>query len=97
MTDFIQALGALRRPRLLIRAARHGIGEYNHSRDFKRVMRSDSTPAPERAVRKLMDAEAELDRRRREGDASYSPSRHVEIMIALMAEARSLLRGPMAA
>ena len=42
-----------------------------------------------------MDIEAELEHRRRSRDTGYLPSRHVETLIALMAEARAVLnRGP---
>lgn len=94
MTDFTQALNKLRRPRLLIRAARFGMRSYNRNRDLRRITHGDDVPPPERAVRKLMNMEAELDRARRECEAAYSPSRHVDILIALMAEARLLLRPP---
>ncbi|MDV7144957.1 DUF6477 family protein [Tropicimonas sp. TH_r6] len=97
MTDFSQALANLRRPGLLIRAARHGQQGYDRKRDLKRITRGDEVPAPERAVRRLMDLEAELEYSRRTRDAAYSPTRHVETLIALMAEARALFsRGPVA-
>ncbi len=98
MTDFTQALTRLRRPQLLIRAARFGMANYNRKRDLRRLTRGESIPAPESAVRRLMDLEAELEYSRRTHDAAYSPSRHVDILIALMAEARALVaRGPVAA
>ena len=98
MTDFSQALASLRRPGLLIRAARYGQQGYDRKRDLKRITRADDIPAPDRAVKRLMDLEAELEYSRRTHDAAYSPSRHVETLIALMAEARALFnRGPVAA
>jgi hypothetical protein len=90
MTDFLDRLRSLRRPRLLIRAARHGALDYNRNRDLKRLMRSDPLPGPSRTVPRLMDLEAEMERTRQEGDASYSIARHVDVLIALMAEARLL-------
>ena len=97
MTDFTQALARLRRPGLLIRAARHGQQGYDRKRDLKRIARGEGNLAPERVVKRLMDLEAELEYSRRSRDAAYSPSRHVETLIALMAEARALLtRGPVA-
>ena len=92
MTDLTLRLDTLRRPRLLIRAARAGQTEYNRNRDLKRLMRGDAPPAPARALARLMDLEAELEATRRAGDAAYSLGRHVEILIALMAEARLLRR-----
>jgi len=93
MTDFSSILAELRRPRLLIRAARLGLGDYNRSRDLKRVVRSMETMVPERAVAFLLAAEAEMEETRRAGAAHYSLVRHIEVLIALLAEAR-LLAGP---
>jgi len=92
MTDILQILAKLHRPRLLVRAARFGLAEYNRDRDLKRVMKSGSTPSPARAVSSLMAEEAVLEETRQTGSSSYSVRRHVEVLIALMAEARLLPR-----
>lgn len=92
MTDVTALLATLRRPRLLIRAARFGLADYNRDRDLKRLMRLPATPHPRAAVDRLISAEAELEACRRSGGAAYSPARHVEVLIALMAEARLLPR-----
>ena len=96
MTDLIQLLSTLRRPRLLIRAARFGMTDYNRERDLKRLIREPSAPTPARAVSRLMSEEAALEGNRTSGDASYSVARHVDILIALMAEAKLLPMGPRA-
>ena len=93
MTDLIQLLSTLRRPRLLIRAARFGMADYNRERDLKRLIRESSAPTPARAVSRLMSEEAALEETRTSGDASYSVARHVDILIALMAEAKLLPMG----
>jgi len=90
MTDVIQILSNLHRPRLLIRAARFGLEEYNRERDLKRVMKTGSAPTPARAVNSLMAEEARLEETRQTGAADYSVARHVEVLIALMAEANLL-------
>ena len=95
MTNFVNTLAQLRRPGLLIRAARYGQTGYDRNRDLKRIARDVTALSPERAVLRLMDIEAELEHRRRSRDTGYLPSRHVETLIALMAEARAVLnRGP---
>jgi len=89
MTDQTQtALSGLRRPKLLIRAARFGLAEYDRERSLGRVLRSPFAPAPGFAVSRLLETEAQLEAARRAGTAGYAPSRHVEVLIALMAEAR---------
>lgn len=90
MPDQINKLQKIRRPKLLIRAARHGSVEYNRNRDLGRLLRSEHLPVPSRALHRLMDIEADLENTRKGGDNAYSISRHVEILIALMGEARLL-------
>ena len=91
MTDHPHAtLNALRRPKLLIRAARFGLAEYVRDRDLRRLMRMPAAPAPRVAVTWLLEEEARLERIRQIGAAAYAPARHVEVLIALMAEAQLL-------
>lgn len=92
MTDFRAALSALSRPRLLVRAARFGIADYRRDRDLRRLSGSDVT---EIALPRLIEAEAAQETRRLAGDASYSVTRHVELLIALMAEVRCITRAPL--
>lgn len=92
MSDLIALVHALRRPRLLIRAARFGLQDYNRTRVLKRLTRSAQMPSPRGAVNSLLKAEAELEDARCTGLASYSVARHIEVLIALIAEARMLAR-----
>lgn len=94
MTDLVALVSSLRRPRLLIRAARFGLSDYDRTRDLKRLMRIHSAPAPDRAVRALLAEEERAEENRRAGDASYSIARHIELLIALMGELRLIPRGP---
>lgn len=93
MTELTSLVAALRRPRLLVRAARMGARDYDRSRDLRRVMQVRDLPTPERAVRQLVEEEGRLESSRQSGDTSYSVLRHVEVLIALMAEVRLLPRG----
>ncbi len=90
MSDLRQLVYSLRRPRLLIRAARAGMADYRRDRDLKRLMRTTSVPAPSGAVARLLEEERGLELTRKAGAASYSVMRHVEVLIALMAEAQLL-------
>ena len=88
MTDMLPLLKALRRPRLLIRAARYGLMDYRRDRDLTRLLKGPRVPGPSQALSALMEQEARLEETRQSGDAGYSISRHVDILIAMMAEAR---------
>ena len=91
MTDRLDILSTLRRPRLLISAARFGLADYDRSRDLKRLFQV-APPSPARAVDKLIDEEATLEETRKAGAATYSIARHVDVLIALMSEAQMLRR-----
>jgi len=92
MSDFCKTLAALRRPRLLMHAARFGLGDYRRERDLRRLLRSSGSP--EETVPSLLSVEEELEATRQAGDASYSVARHIEVLIALLAEARLLRQHP---
>ena len=93
MTDVAALAANLSRPRLLIRAARFGLADYNRTRDLRRLTRLHKTPASERAISLLLAEEERAEETRREGNASYSVARHIELLIALMAELRLLANG----
>lgn len=95
MDDILNRLKNLHRPRLLVRAARHGITDYKRERDLRRLVKSLPLPGPREAIERLLDEEAEIEQSRCERDARYSIARHVEVIIALMGEA--MLVRPMAA
>lgn len=90
MTDQIDQMARLRRPKLLIRAARFGQRDYDRSRDLRRLLAARDLPGPEAALRALMAEEAGLEEARQTGEAAYSFLRHIEVLIAMMAEARML-------
>jgi Family of unknown function (DUF6477) len=94
MSDFHTVLANLRRPRLLMRAARFGLDDYRRERDLRRLI-NGVTP-PERTIPRLLWEEEQLEDTRKRGDATYSVCHHVEVLIALMAEARLLPRAPQA-
>ena len=88
MTDIMSLLKSLKRPRILIRAARFGIYNYSRNRDLRRILKTASVPSPGPAIVKLMSEESLLESKRKAGDRSYKISQHVLVMIALMGEAR---------
>lgn len=90
MSEVLNALARLRRPHLLVRAARHGLADYERGRDLARLLRRPGPPPPEEAVRALIAAEAELEQARTARGARYSAARHVDVLIALMGESSLL-------
>ncbi|MDO9638622.1 MAG: DUF6477 family protein [Pseudotabrizicola sp.] len=89
MTDVRTRLADLRRPSLLMRAARFGQSDYRRDRDLKRLV--DLPASYEAAVCQLLSQEDRLEETRQRGDAGYSLTRHIEVLIALLAESRLVL------
>jgi hypothetical protein len=90
MSDFRALLADLRRPRLLIHAARFGLSDYRRERDLKRLV--DLPATHEQTVNQLLTQESKMEENRQRGDAGYSISRHIEVLIAILAESRLVAR-----
>jgi hypothetical protein len=90
MTDLASVLHALRRPRILIRAARCGVADYRRERDLNRILRQPKAAAPGQAIGSLLAEETRLEATRAAGEATYSLQRHVAVLTAILAEARLL-------
>jgi hypothetical protein len=88
MCRITSELKDLTRPAILVDAARHAAEGYRRRRDLRRMLRTAIPATARAALVQLLPIEAALERRRREGDSLYSPARHVDILCAVMAEAR---------
>lgn len=84
-------MAALRRPAMLVQAARLGLEDYRRAAHLPRLLGEAELPlAPGAAVARLMEIEAALDARRRARAADYRAARHVAVLVALMGEAGDL-------
>lgn len=84
----------VRRPRLLVEAARAGLPNYRRKRDLRRILRGEEIPQPGGALRRLLAEEDRLDQSRRDAEADYDVERHVFLLIAIMAESILALPHP---
>ena len=82
------SLTSLRRPRLLIRAARFGIADYDRRRALPRLVDIACGAENAKILDALLLAEADAENQRRAGFATYSIARHIELLVALMVESR---------
>ncbi len=87
-----QNQAALRRPRILIRAAREGQAGWRRDRDLPRLLRSDHCPLPGACLSRLRAEEAMLEEARQEKSAEYDVQRHVLLMVAILAEMRAAVQ-----
>jgi len=90
MEDILTQISRLKRPTLLVRTARHGLEDYNRVVHLRRLLKTETLPGPGQAIVKLMEHEAVTNTQRTEKRAEYSVARHVELLVALMCEARIL-------
>lgn len=90
MLDVQGRIAGLERPRLLVQAARHGIEEYRREATLDRLLGTGRPRRCGETALRLLEIEAELDGQRRADLAGYSIARHVDVLIALMGEARLL-------
>jgi len=90
MEDVLTMLSRLKRPTLLIRTARHGLQDYNRIVHLRRLLKTEALPGPGQAIVRLMELEAVVDQLRVAKRAEYSVARHIEMIVAMMCEARVL-------
>ena len=90
MQDLLTMLNTMRRPRLLIRAARIGALEYCRDRHLQRLLGYGALPRPAVALMRLMEEERDLNDQRRNNEAGYTLPHHLDILIAMMGEAQLL-------
>ncbi|WP_209279367.1 DUF6477 family protein [Parasedimentitalea huanghaiensis] len=94
MLDLFDRLSKMRRPRLLIRAARIGAPHYCRQRHLPRLLGDCSAPKPSRLIEHLIEEEHTLDHQRRDNDPGYSIVHHINVLIALMGEAHLTPHAP---
>jgi hypothetical protein len=90
MQDLLSQLTQIRRPRLLVRAARIAVKDYRRDTRLPRILGYGMLPRTGLALVKLMALESELNEQRTRGDACYSIATHVEVLTAVMGESALL-------
>jgi len=90
MLDPLNFAKRLHRPQLLVASARHALNGYARKRHLPRLLQQAELPEAGEATMRLIDLEKELEHARRRKDAAYDAVRHVEMLTAIMHEARML-------
>lgn len=89
MNNTQAAIATIRRPKLLVRAARMGAADFRRDRDLRKLIGGERLPSPQNAIPALLELEETLNQNRLEGDVTYRVERHIMTLIALLAEARA--------
>ncbi len=92
MQDVLSMMDRLKRPKLLTRAARLGADAYRRESCLPRVLGYGTVPRAAEALLLLMQQEAEMNDKRKAGDTGYSLPLHLDLLIAMVGEARLLRR-----
>ena len=90
MRDIQSQIRQLNRPGLLVRAARFGLDEYRRDRDLARLLPDMHQPTTGAALIALLEEERAQNDSRLAQDARYALVRHIDLLTAIMAEARDL-------
>lgn len=88
MRDLLGMISALKRPGLLVRTARIGADDYRRDVHLRRILKRDVSTRTGEAILRILEIEAEINDRRVANHAEYSVAEHVEVLIALLGEAR---------
>jgi hypothetical protein len=94
MQDVLTVFRGLRRPPLLIQAARIGSAGYDRTVHLGRHLEHEPLPRAGDALMQLIDIEAGLEADRKDRAAHYKAARHVDVLIAMLGEMRELQAGP---
>lgn len=78
------------RPKILVTSAQFGARRYRRARDLPGAIPGLLARADAQILPELVAAEQRCEEERRARSAAYRPGRHVQILAALLAEARSL-------
>lgn len=90
MTNLKTALETIHRPKTLMRAAKSALGSYDRSTGLQRLLGKSEKICPEDALRELLPLEQDCETRRQTGRVAYSVASHLEVMVAIIAEASLL-------
>ncbi len=88
MQDIQSQVRQLKRPGLLVRAARFGLDDYRRTRELARLLPGQGMTTHGPVLMALLDAEREVNDLRIAKNAAYTLITHIDLLTAIMAEPR---------
>ena len=89
MQDLLSQAMRLKRPDLLVRAARFGLDDYSRDRDLRRCLKTEMLPSPGRALVELLQIEKQINSERVDRTGTYLARVHIAVLTAIMAETQA--------
>lgn len=89
MSFMCPQLTALKRPKILVEAARHGATLYKRKTHLRKIIGGRYCRNHEQLLDALSQHEFALDQDRRAQIETYSVRRHIEVLSALLAESQA--------
>lgn len=86
----ICTLENLKRPKILVKAAQIGQRHYQRKKNLCHILGCTKLPSPEAAVIRLSEREHVINEERLQSEASYSITRHISLLTALLVESSFL-------
>lgn len=84
------ALRKVKRPEILLQAAKIGLKTYSRNRDLKRLFKVKEIPQPMQVIKQLLKNETTLEtalkEARKTGNAAYDMKLQIQVMTALLQE-----------
>lgn len=90
MQDVLCKLEQIKRPRLLLRSAKLGAIEYTRNQHLRRHFACRKIPSHYESLTRLLEREVKVDAQRKNDSAAYSVIDHIDLLIAVLGEARLL-------
>ncbi len=84
--DLLEETFPMSRPKILVTSAQFGAKRYRRDRDLPGAVPGLLSKTEERILPELVEAEERCEVDRLAQSAAYRPSRHVQILAALLAE-----------
>lgn len=78
----------IKRPKILIKAAQIGQRHYQRGSNLKNILGCTKLPNPNAILTRLCEKEQALNEARLLGEASYSITRHITLLTALLEESK---------
>lgn len=89
MTRFEETLSRIKRPAILLRAARVALDQHNHRNAIFRLFGEVPPIGSDDLFALLLEQEEYMNTQRKTGEANYSIARHILVLTALLHECRS--------